>query len=50
MNRPLLDAFARQHALTRPAIAAALELTGQRPGTAAWRAFATRLLHAAEAG
>ena len=50
MDRHALDLFCRQHRLGRPAIDAALALGGQRPGAAAWRGFAARLLHAAGLG
>lgn len=50
MNRPALDAFTRQHRLPLPAINAALQLTGARPGATAWRAFAAMLLRAAGIG
>jgi uncharacterized membrane protein len=50
MDRPALDAFARRHRLTPPAIDAALALTSARPQPTAWRAFAASLLHAAGLG
>ncbi|HSI58687.1 MAG TPA: DUF2157 domain-containing protein [Ideonella sp.] len=50
MNRQQLDTFSHQHRLAAPAIAAALDLTGQRPALADWRAFAVRLLRGAGLG
>jgi uncharacterized membrane protein len=50
MDRPALDAFARQHRLTSAAVDAALALTGARPDATAWRAFAAATLHAAGLG
>ena len=44
MNRSLLDELAREHRWSQQAIAAALDLTGARPGNLAWRAFGARLL------
>ncbi len=50
MDRAELDAFALQHRLALPAVAAALRLSGARPDAATWRAFAAALLHAAGLG
>ena len=47
MKRSVLDGFTVEHRLEEKAIAAALELTGARPGRAAWREFGIRLTHAA---
>ena len=43
MKRALLDQVARDCHLGEPAVAAALELTGARPGREEWRRFASRL-------
>ncbi len=50
MDRTAFDAFSARHALTPPAIAAALRLTGAQPDALQWRAFAATLLHAAGLG
>jgi uncharacterized membrane protein len=50
MDRTALDAFSTSHALTPPAIAAALRLTGAQPDRPQWRAFAATLLRAAGLG
>jgi len=50
MDRTALDAFSARHALTPPAIAAALRLTAAQPDRPQWRTFAAALLHAAGLG
>lgn len=47
MNRHQLDLFCHRHRLDSAATAAALELSGQRPAEADWRAFAVVLLRGA---
>jgi len=47
MKRSVLDGFTLEHRLDERAIAAALDLTGARPGRAAWREFGIRFAHAA---
>ena len=47
MKRTVLDDVARDHSLTPPAVALALDWTGARPDAAAWRAFTLRFLNAA---
>ena len=44
MKRATLDQLAHDYRLTQPAIDVALDLTGCRPSTSAWRAFAARLM------
>ena len=50
MNRPELDQFSTRHRLNAAATGAALELSGNRPDPAEWRAFAAASLHAAGLG
>jgi Predicted membrane protein (DUF2157) len=50
MKRSVLDQVARDYDLDKPAVAAALDLTGARPDAAAWRAFTIRLLNGAGIG
>lgn len=50
MNRRALDTFAHHHQLNHAGISAALDLTGNRPDTVAWRSFAQRLLRGAGVG
>ena len=50
MDRHRIDAFCARHPLDAAGITAALTLTGQRPDTAAWRAFTATLLRAAGLG
>jgi uncharacterized membrane protein len=50
MNRHQLDAFCAQHRLPSAAVSMALQLTGNRPDTAAWRTFVAKVLRAAGIG
>jgi Predicted membrane protein (DUF2157) len=47
MKRSTLDALTRDLRLSEPAAALALDLSGSRPNSAAWRAFAIRLMNGA---
>lgn len=47
MKRSVLDDLAGSLHLSEPAVALALDLTGARPDTPAWQAFALRVLNAA---